>query len=179
MGKSLGNYIGVAESPSEQFGKTMRIPDELMREWFTLLTDRRPEQIAEILAGKPNEAKKRLAADIVTGFHGEAVADAVLADWRKQFEQKGDPEQIPEVVLQRSDLAEFSAAAIPAPRLLVLAGLAKSNSEARNKITEGAFNYGPDREKITDWKASLPVSDGLILRLGRKIVRIRLESSGS
>ncbi|MCS7272122.1 MAG: tyrosine--tRNA ligase, partial [Gemmataceae bacterium] len=78
MGKSVGNYIGVHESPQEMFGKTMRIPDELMAEWFTLLTDRGQDDIATILAGKPNEAKKTLAADIVRFFHGDAAAQTCL-----------------------------------------------------------------------------------------------------
>src|SRR6185436_9300025 len=56
MGKTAGNYIGLNEPAKEQFGKTMRIPDELMREWFTLLTDRTAGEIDAILAGKPNEA---------------------------------------------------------------------------------------------------------------------------
>lgn len=64
--------------------------------------------------------------------------------------------------------------AIAAPKLAVLAGLVKSNNEGRQKIQEGAFNQGPDREKITDPKQTVTVTDGLVLRLGRKIVRVRL-----
>src|SRR5207248_10927203 len=75
MGKTAGNYIGLAEPAKEQFGKTMRIPDDLMREWFTLLTDRSQGEIDGILAGKPNEAKKLLGADIVRFYHGQAGAD--------------------------------------------------------------------------------------------------------
>lgn len=171
MGKSLGNYIGVGEPAKEQFGKTMRIADGLMREWFTLLTSRTPEQIDQLLAGKPNEAKKALGADIVRWFHGDTGAETVLADWKKQFEEKGDPDTIPEVVIPSGELVE---GAVAAPKLAVLAGLAKSNSEGRQKIQEGAFNKGPDREKITDPKQSVTVTDGLVLRLGRKIVRVRL-----
>ncbi|MCZ2343848.1 MAG: tyrosine--tRNA ligase [Bacteroidales bacterium] len=171
MGKSLGNYIGVGEPAKEQFGKTMRIADGLMREWFTLLTDRTPEQIEQLLTGKPNEAKKALGADIVRWFHGDEGAATVLADWKKQFEDKGDPDEIPEVVIPHGELVE---GAIAAPKLAVLAGLVKSNNEGRQKIQEGAFNQGPDREKITDPKQTVTVTDGLVLRLGRKIVRVRL-----
>lgn len=163
MGKSLGNYIGVGEPAKEQFGKTMRIADGLMRDWFTLLTDRTPAQIDEILAGKPNEAKKALGADIVRWFHGPAAADAVLADWHKQFEVGGDPEQI--------DAVSIPAGDTPVLDLIVAVGFCKSKSEARKKVEEGAFNYGPDRTKPTDWKATVPVTDDLVLRLGRKIAR--------
>ena len=171
MGKSLGNFIGLAESPADVFGKTMRIPDDLMREWFTLLTDRTEADIDALTAGKPNETKKRLGADIVHGYHGAAAAEQVLEDWRKQFEVGGDPDVIPEVVIAASELVDGG---VPGPKLLALAGLAKSNSEGRKKIDEGAFNYGPDRTKPADWKAAVPVADGLILRLGRKILRVNL-----
>ncbi|MFO0850902.1 MAG: tyrosine--tRNA ligase [Gemmataceae bacterium] len=171
MGKSLGNYIGVNEPAKEQFGKTMRIADALMQEWFTLLTDRPEAEVGELLSGKPNEAKKRLGADIVTWFHGPAAAEQVLAEWRKQFEEKGDPDDIPEVLVPA---AEVTDGAVGVLKLLVLAGLCKSNSEARKKVEEGAVNVGPDRTKVADWKAALPVGDGLVLRLGRKIVRVKV-----
>jgi tyrosyl-tRNA synthetase len=171
MGKSLGNYIGVNEPAREQFGKTMRIPDDLMSEWFTLLTDRTPEEIDRVLSGKPNEAKKQLGADIVRFYHGDAAAAAVLEDWRKQFEEKGDPEQIPEVAIPA---ARLSGGSLPAVELMVETKLCSSKGEARRKIEEGAFNHGPDRTKVADVKATLTVTDGLVLRLGRKIVRVRL-----
>ncbi len=171
MGKSLANYVGLAETPKEQFGKTMRIPDGLMREWFTLLTSREPGEIDAILAGRPNEAKKRLGADIVAGYHGPAAATQVLDDWRKQFEVGGDPDVIPEVTIAASELID---GAIPAAKLLALAGLVKSNGEGRRKCDEGAFNSGPDRAKPADFKAPVAVTDGLVLRLGRTIVRVRL-----
>src|SRR5437879_10995644 len=69
MGKSLGNYIGVGEPAQVQFDKTMSIPDDLMPEWFTLLTDRSPDEIRRLTDPQtthPMEAKKTLAADIVT-----------------------------------------------------------------------------------------------------------------
>lgn len=176
MGKSLGNYIGVGEPAKEQFGKTMRIPDDLMREWFTLLTDRTPEAIDTLLAGKLNESKKTLGADIVRWFHGDDGAVAVLADWKKQFEDKGDPDEIPEVVIPSTELVDGT---IAAPKLAVLSGFVKSNNEGRQKIQEGAFNIGPDRTKITDPKQSVQVTDGLVLRLGRKIVRVRLSEPGA
>jgi tyrosyl-tRNA synthetase len=171
MGKTAGNYIGLNESPKDQFGKTMRIPDELMREWFTLLSDRPASEIDAILLGKPNEAKKALGAEIVRFYHGAAAADEVLADWKKQFEDKGDPEHMPEILITASDVIDGS---IPAIKLIVLAKLAASNGEARRKIEEGAFNYGPERTKPADSKATVPVSDGLVIRLGRKVARVKL-----
>jgi tyrosyl-tRNA synthetase len=166
MGKSLANFIGVGELPKDQFGKTMRIPDGLMREWFTLLTAHPVAEIDAILAGKPNEAKKRLGAEIVGWFSGLEAATQVLADWAKQFEKGGDPDNMPEVPVPGGE--------VPVLDLIVSAGLAKSKGEARKKVEEGAFNYGPDRQKPGDFQAIITVANGLVLRLGRKIVRAKV-----
>jgi tyrosyl-tRNA synthetase len=171
MGKSLGNYIGLNEPAKEMFGKTMRIPDGLMKEWFELLTDLPAAQIDTLLAGKPNEAKKALGAEIVRFYHGAQGANAVLEDWRRQFEEKGDPENIPEVAIPAAKLKDGAMLAVD---LIAETKLTASKGEARRKIEEGAFNYGPDRTKVTDVKASVPVTDGLVVRLGRKILRVRL-----
>jgi tyrosyl-tRNA synthetase len=181
MGKSLNNYVGVGEPANEQFAKVMSIPDELMPEWFALLTDRKPEEIARLTNAEfnpemtmilPFEAKKLLARDIVTFYHGpEAAADARAA-WERQFSRREDPLEIPEVQVKKAELLNGE---MPLARLLVVTGLAKSNNEARQKILEGAVTIGPDREKVTDPRASLAVTDGLIVRLGsRRIVRVRL-----
>ena len=174
MGKSIGNYIGVGEAAKEQFGKTMSIPDPLLREWFELLTDRPTAEIDALLAGHLGDAKKTLAAEIVTFYHGATVAEAMRAEWAKQFAQKGDPDQIDEVKIVSS---EFADGTIPAMKLIVAAGLCKSNGEARQKLKEGAFNYGPDRTKPADEKAIVPIENGTVIRLGRKILRVRIDGS--
>src|SRR5207245_344383 len=81
MGKSLGNYIGVAESAYDMFAKTMSIPDALMREWFELLTDRPADQVSQLLAGDPMQAKKTLGKDIASFYYGKAAAEAAAAEW--------------------------------------------------------------------------------------------------
>jgi tyrosyl-tRNA synthetase len=173
MGKTAGNYIGLNESVTDQFGKTMRIPDELMKEWFTLLTDRSAEEIEKLIAADPNEAKMTLAGDIVRFYHGDEVATQVRSDWDKR-KRKEDPDQIDEVKLP-ADLLTPGSAKVGVLVLLAKAGLVKSNSEGRQKVTEGAVNYGPERTKVTDPKAEIEIgADGLVLRLGRRIVRVRL-----
>jgi tyrosyl-tRNA synthetase len=171
MGKSLNNYIGVNESAKEQFGKTMSIPDHLLREWFELLTDRPADDVARLLAGHPMEAKKTLAADIVTTYHGQDAAVQARNDWEAQFSIGRDPENIDEVTIP---IAELQGGTLPANKLLVAAGLCKSGNEARQKILEGAFNYGPERTKPVDFRSPIQVTDGLVIRLGRKIARLRL-----
>lgn len=169
MGKSLGNYIGLNEPAKEMFGKTMSIPDDLLTEWFMLLTDRSHDEVNELLKG-PLEAKKTLAGDIVRFYHGDEAARTTRADW-DTASKGGDPINIDEVTIPAAKLKDGAMLAVD---LIADAGLASSKSEARRKIKEGAFNYGPDRTKADDEKSSVPVTDGLVIRLGRKIFRVRL-----
>jgi tyrosyl-tRNA synthetase len=175
MGKSLGNYIGVGESAYDQFAKTMSIPDNLLRDWFALLTDRPTTEIASLTdaaQAHPMTAKETLGKDIVTFYHGPAAADGAAAEWRKRFSGRQDPTEIPEKELPASELTDGK---IWICKLLVLLGLATSNNEARCLVEGGGVNIGPDKTKVTDPKANIPVSDGLIIRVGRKkIVRVRL-----
>jgi tyrosyl-tRNA synthetase len=169
MGKSLGNFIGVGEPPRDQFGKTMSISDELMAEWYVLLTGMSHEEINGILAGRPNEAKKRLGAEIVRWLHGSEAAERALSDWNIQHPPGGGP---------KGDPVDMAEASIPAGEMNVLdvivaAKLTESKGQARKKVEEGAFNYGPEKTKPADWKATVTVADGLVLRLGKKVVRVK------
>jgi tyrosyl-tRNA synthetase len=181
MGKSLGNYVGVGEPAAEQFAKVMSIPDELMVEWFTLLTDRTADDVRhltnvdfnpESTMIHPMEAKKTLAKDVVSFYHGDTEVAVARRVWEDQFSRKIDPDTMPEVAVYAADIQDGRVGIV---RLIVLLGLAKSNNEARQKVMEGAVTIGPDRERITDPRAAVAVSDGLVVRLGsRRIVRIRL-----
>lgn len=169
MGKSLNNYIGLNEPAKDMYGKTMRIPDDLLTEWFTLLTDRPHEEVNRLLP-TPMEAKKTLAADVVRFYFG---AEAAAAE-RVNFDNasKGiDPATIEEVTIPAGKLKDGAMLAVD---LIAETKLTASKGEARRKIEEGAFNYGPDRTKPADVKATVPVADGLVVRLGRKIFRVRV-----
>ncbi|MFO0959635.1 MAG: tyrosine--tRNA ligase [Isosphaeraceae bacterium] len=173
MGKSLGNYIGVAESAEQQFGKVMSIPDEPMRQYFTLLTDIPLEEVNGLLGGgNPRDAKEALGKAIVAQYHGAEAADHAAAEFRRRARGE-DPDEIPEVALTRD--AVGADGKVPGPRLLVALGLESSTSNARRLIAQGGVNLGPDRTPLADPNASIEVTDGLIVRAGkRKIVRIRL-----
>jgi tyrosyl-tRNA synthetase len=175
MGKSLGNYVGVADKPQEMLDKTMSIPDSIMREWFELLTDRSNDEIATLTdpaKGNPRDAKLVLAKDIVSFYYGPQAADEAAAEWLKRFSRREDPSAIPEHTVPAAELPNGQ---IPIIRLLVLLGWAKSNNEARRAVEGGGINIGPDRVKITDPKASIHVSDGLVIRQGsRKIAKLRV-----
>jgi tyrosyl-tRNA synthetase len=176
MGKSLQNYIGVGETAYDMFAKAMSIPDDLMREWFELLTDRPEEEIARLTDSAqthPRQAKEMLGKDIVQFYHGNEAATAAAEEWRRRFSQRQDPSEIAEVTV---GLSELTNGKMNVCKLLVRLGLAKSNNGARRLLgPNSGVTIGPEREKITDPTASIPITDGLIVRVGnRRIVRIRL-----
>jgi tyrosyl-tRNA synthetase len=160
------------------FAKVMSIPDDLMREWFELLTDRPTDEIGRLAnaqATHPRQAKEVLGKDIVMSYHGEAAADAAAAEWQRRFSQRQDPTEIPEVSIQASDLPEGK---LWICKLLVKAGLAPSNSEARRLIQQGGVTLGPERTKVADPQMNLAITSGLIVRVGnRKVVQLRVDSS--
>ena len=175
MGKSLGNYIGVAESPETQFGKIMSLPDEPMRQFFTLLTDLPLTEIDRLLAPgvNPRDAKEVLGKAIVTQYSGAEAAESAAAAFRKRSSGE-DPDVISEVILPRDQLD--AEGKIATPRLIVALGMETTTSSARRVIEGGGFNHGADRMIETDPKGSIVVTDGLIVRVGkRKIVRVRLD----
>ncbi|WP_020473217.1 tyrosine--tRNA ligase [Zavarzinella formosa] len=175
MGKSLGNYVGVGESADDQFSKTMSIPDDLLKEWYTLLTDRPLTEIEELcdsVKTAPFDAKKQLSRDIVGFYHGPDAEPVAQTNWVKRVSEKKDPDIIPEVNIPSADAKDPMGIL----KLLVLVGFCKSNNEARQKVTEGAVNIGPERIKLTDWKTTVPLEDGLVIRLGsRNIAKIRIQ----
>jgi tyrosyl-tRNA synthetase len=176
MGKSLGNYIGVGEPANIQFAKTMSIPDELMGEWFQLLTDRPADEITRLTDPKqthPMAAKKTLGRDIVSFYYGAEAAAAAQAEWEKQFSQKQDPDEITEIDIPHSEMKDGKLGICD---LLVRLELVKSKNEARRLLgPNSGVTIGPDREKITDPNALVTVTDGLVVRVGsRRIVRARL-----
>jgi tyrosyl-tRNA synthetase len=176
MGKSLGNYIGVGEPAQQQFDKVMSIPDHLMREWFELLTDRSAadiDRLCDPTQGNPRDSKWELGKDIVRFYHGADVAEAACAEWIKKNTKRELPTDIAEKDLSAADLADGKMGIV---KLVAALGLAASNNEARRAVEAGAVSIGPDKQKVTDPKAAVAVTDGLIVRNGpRKIVRVRLK----
>jgi tyrosyl-tRNA synthetase len=171
MGKSLGNYIGVGEPAYEQFAKVMKIPDELLREWFELLTDRPGDEITELIK-EPMAAKKQLGSDIVACYHGDAAAGEAEAEWTRRFSKGEDPTDIPEKQIPAGQVKDGK---MPIGKLLVALGLAKTGNEAWRAVEGGGVTIGPDREKITDPKAVVAISDGLVVRHGKRgVVKIKL-----
>lgn len=163
MSKSAGNYVGIAESPDQQFGKTMSIPDALMPQWFASFTEVPEDRVAALLGGHPRDAKEALARAIVARYHGEAAADAAAAEFRRVFSKGDVPDEMPEIAV---------SAAMPAADLVVLAGFAASKGEAKRLIQQGAVSVNDI--KLADAKETVEPPDGAVLRVGRlRFARIR------
>jgi tyrosyl-tRNA synthetase len=167
MGKSRGNYVALAEPAAEQFGKLMRIPDELMPRYAELAAFAAPGEIARLRDGlaagtlQPIDEKKQLAASIVARYHGESAAHAA----RERFEATVQRRELP------SEMAELHAgAARRVSDVLVLAGFAKSKREAERLIQGGGVKLdGTVVASDAPWTATAPVA----LSLGaRRFVRV-------
>ena len=131
MSKSLDNYIGLTDPPHEMFAKLMKVPDNLLENYFTLLTDLPAEQIQVLLAGHPVEAHRELARHVTRDFHPDADLDAALERFQS-VAKGGIPANIPSVSVPRADAS--AEGTYLAARLMVLAGLEPSLGAARRTI---------------------------------------------
>ena len=171
MSKSLNNYIAVEELPQGMYGKLMSLPDNLMMDYFELLTDVSDADLTEfrqqLKAGSinPMMLKKRLAREIVTQFHSAEDARKAEADFEKVFQRREIPEDITEFNLPEK--------ATDISNLLVSAGLAKSRAEARRLIAQGAVEMmlqkdgGFDSVKVSGDEPKVEFKDGSIIRVGK------------
>lgn len=173
MSKSLGNYIGIDEPAKEMFGKIMSTSDELMWKYFELLSLRKSS--ADIKAmreaaqqgANPRDFKVALALEIVERFHDKAQAETALTDFEQRFKKGEMPDEMPEVNVTITDVE------IPLANLLKEAGLAKSTSEARTLIKEGAVKI--DGVKAADINLLISVNTSHVYQVGkRRFARVKL-----
>ena len=173
MSKSLGNYIGIAESPSNIYGKVMSIPDDLMRGYFELLTDVPREELRDLVSptAHPMEAKKRLARELVSTYHTPEAAARAEEEFEKVFTRKELPDEIEPVYIPSSLVKDGKVWAV---KLILTARMAPSGSEARRLIAQGGVTL--DGEKISDPDASVEIRPGMVLKVGkRKFARLFLK----
>ena len=172
MGKSLGNYIGIGESPYEMMKKFMQLPDDSMRPFFELLTDVPLPEIDALLAGHPKQAKTALARTVIAQYYDVASADAATNQWDREIRQGELPADIPVIELAA---AELVGGGLPADQLLKLTGLCRSTSEARRTIQQGGAYWGDDKQRIDAHDQSISVETGLMVWVGKKkFCRIKL-----
>ncbi len=167
MSKSLENYIGITDSPSEMFGKIMSISDELMWRYLELLSFKPVSEIAqwkkEVEAGaNPRDIKVNLAKEIIERFHNADAAESAHKAFIAQFKRHEMPEDIPELELSSQE------GGLPIANLLKLAGLVSSTSEGMRMIKQKAVRI--DGERIEDTSLSLRIQSGTthIYQVGKR-----------
>jgi tyrosyl-tRNA synthetase len=176
MSKSLGNYVGVTESPGEMFGKLMSVSDDLMWRYYLLLTDLSAAEVDALEAGvargdvHPKHAKVDLAKRIVSDFHGAAAAEAAAEAFERRFARKEVP----------ADLETIEWVLPDVPRawthLLVTLGLAESSSDAGRKIKQGAVKVDGTRlgSVFEIQQGLLQPGRSYVIEVGRRAIRLSI-----
>jgi tyrosyl-tRNA synthetase len=168
MSKSKSNYIGVTDEPNDMFGKVMSISDDMMENYFTLLTDLATDKITEMTNSQkthPKEAKVLLAKTIVSQFYDDKTANSAAKQFDKVFAQKQLPDEIPEV--------QLSAEPITLKQLLIACKLVSTGGEAKRMCAQSAVTI--DGQKITDSNVQISPTAGMTIQVGkRKFARIKV-----
>jgi tyrosyl-tRNA synthetase len=152
MSQSKGNYMGLADAPEEQFGKTMRISDEQLPQWYELVMEQ------AVPGGDPLEAKLELARYIVTRSHGEDAARAAEEHFTRVVREGRAPAEVPEVPLPDGDPVHL-------PALLVELGI-PSTSEARRLIVQGGVRV--NGAAVTDLDVPRATLEGALVQAGKR-----------
>jgi tyrosyl-tRNA synthetase len=182
MSKSYDNYIGIAQPPEEQFGRTMSIPDTLLEEWYRLASGLAPEELETALAraaAEPYAMKRQLARLIVSAYHGAEAARVAEGHFDRLFREHALPAEVPDVDVHATDpsLRYSPEAGVWLPGLLVAAGLAASNAEAARLIDQGAIVVDGQRWTDRNNRLRLQVGESIVLRRGkRQFARVHLRA---
>ncbi|RPK03454.1 Tyrosyl-tRNA synthetase [Bacillus subtilis] len=165
MSKSKNNYIGIDEHPNDMYGKTMSLPDSLMKKYIQLATDLELEEKKQLVkdletgAVHPRDAKMLLAKTIVRMYHGTEAAEAAEHTFKTVFQDNSMPEDIPDVKWE----GEKTIAVVD---LLVTLGLLSSKSEARRMIQNGGVRI--NGEKIADIYSNSEIKENTIIQVGKR-----------
>ena len=165
MSKSLGNYIGVTDTPQDMFGKLMSVSDDLMWRYFDLLSFRSLAQVAnfreEAEQGRnPRDIKVLLAQEIVARFHSQKAAEEALNEFEARFRKGVLPDDMPEITVAST------AGHIAIANLLKQAGLVASTSEALRMIEQGAVKL--DGDKVSDKALQLKAGAVVVAQVGKR-----------
>lgn len=178
MSKSLDNYIGVYDEPSDMYGKVMSIPDDLIARYFELLTDipeEKLDDIKEILKQgetNPMVLKKQLAWEIVSEYHSKKDANNAAREFERVFSQGHLPDDMPVIEITEDELEDGKLWIV---KLIARTGLVDSNSQARRMIKQGAVSI--NEEKYEKINLDIEVEDDMVIQIGkRRFARIKLVS---
>ncbi|MDT3696818.1 MAG: tyrosine--tRNA ligase [Ignavibacterium sp.] len=165
MSKSLDNYIGITDEPSQIFGRTLSIPDNLIYTYFELATDVSSNKLEELktqLKDKsinPRDLKRELARTIVKMYHNQEAAESAQKEFDNIFINKGLPDEIEEFSIGNNKEINILD-------LIVLVNFAPSKGEARRLVQQGGVSI--DGDKISDLHQIIYVKSGMILKVGKR-----------
>ncbi len=166
MSKSLDNYIGISEAPSEMFGKIMSISDDLMVRYYELISTKSLQDIEKLKNGlkvgsiHPMEAKKELAMEIIERYHSKEDAVNAREGFEKVYRDRGTPQDIEAIDVEIEDES------IWLPALLAKLDMVSSNSEGRRLVKQGAVSI--DGEKIADEKFQVAAGSEYLIKAGKR-----------
>ena len=163
MSKSLGNYISVQDSPTDMFGKIMSISDDLMKNYYEMITEIPMNEVEEILKGHPMEAKRNLAGELVKIYYGEEKAREARSWFEDVFSNKNLNVELPEYNTDKDEL--------PILELLQKLKFISSNSEGRRLVDQRAVKIND--KAVENINEIIKLENGIIVRCGKKkIVRV-------
>ena len=165
MSKSKKNYIGITDPANDMFGKVMSITDDLMWNWYDLLSLRSNAEIAQLKkesaeGRNPRDAKVLLAREIIERFHDKAAADAAEAEFNARFQKGAVPNDIKDVTVAAP------TGEIGIMQLIKAAGLAPSNAEAGRNIDQGGVRI--DGESVRDRTLKIQAGAEFVLQVGKR-----------
>ncbi|HCK98903.1 MAG TPA: tyrosine--tRNA ligase, partial [Candidatus Marinimicrobia bacterium] len=170
MSKSLGNYVGIDETPPEMFGKIMSIPDTLIEKYFMLVTDYNLEQLESVrqrlqnTSLNPMDIKKELAGTIVAMYYDDEAAEQARQSFEQVFSKKELPDDISEIMIESE--GHFPVLV----KILTDNGIVASNGEGKRLIRQGAVRVND--EKITDINFELGIGDFIVKVGKRRFIKI-------
>ena len=169
MSKSKGNYIGVTDEPNDMFGKVMSISDDMMENYFTLLTNTATVEVTKLVSPDvthPKQAKVILGKAIVTDFYDKETAEQAAAEFDKVFAQGQLPEDIPEIVI--------TDPVVSVKQLLLSCKLVETGGEAKRMVAQGAVSI--DDKKVADPNVEITPTNGMVIQVGkRKFAKLKVK----
>ena len=164
MSQTVGNYVGIGESPSEMYGKILSIPDDLLREYFFQLTDLEMTEAESLIESSPRDAKRRLAQEIVTRYHDKDAAIAAQEEFDRIHIQHERPSEVPQIEIDRALLKDGNV--IWVISLLQASGLVASRGEAKRLIAQGGVKI--NEERITSPELELTFDPPMLIQIGKR-----------